>query len=183
MTGNLFPGVKALVGVGGTTWLTPVGPGFRTRILGDPTHVVAMPSPWVQSGSVMSVVTSATGLAFAGEQVRGLGAAALVLGDPALNPAGEFVNDQINARAVLTLTERSVYLAGGHRPNGFPTAQIWHFDLDSAMWEEAFFPRPWRSSTGRRASDRVRLREREAACCRRAREEERERAYRASAGI
>jgi hypothetical protein len=77
--------------------------------------------------------------------MQNAGSAAMVAQPPFSEPVfqqqaeSEFVpGDRLDAHAVLSATERSVFLLGGTRDVG-PTAEVWRYDLDTAHWQRLLY--------------------------------------------
>ncbi len=133
---ELGPGVQALIG-SEVSWLTPVETEKTARRLGDRTHAVAISSPWTTGGLISPIVAGKGGL----EIERIIGGEPRLL-DSAIGQ-GPVPSEREGARGLLTLSERSLLLVGGQRPNGQPTGEIWRYLLDAQSWQPLF----WRQHT------------------------------------
>lgn len=138
VTSELSPGVQGLL-TEHRAWLTPVETGARTRILRDATHAVSIPTEWVGTSSVAEVVVGATGLGLVNDRrgaIAELTSLQSLEDDEASAP---IPSNRTGARALLTLTERSVFLVGGRGPGRTPLPEIWRYLLDEQSWEPLYW--------------------------------------------
>jgi hypothetical protein len=94
---------------------------------------VAISSPWTAGGQVTAVVAT-QGALEAGRVIGGEGLLTQSIAAEGLVPS-----EREGARGLLTLTERSVLLVGGQRPNGLPTGEVWRYLLGEHSWRPLFW--------------------------------------------
>ena len=132
VTAGLSQSVKLLLQQPDVMWLTPVEAGIRGTQSGSANLVaVAVPANWTQTDApLVEVISTPQGLNARTRDGFALAAAAT----PRFIPG-----DRVDARAVLSGTERAVYFVGGLRA-GAPTGEIWRYDLDRSEWTHVLQP-------------------------------------------
>jgi hypothetical protein len=104
----------------GFAWLSPVERSDRVRHAGVTTQAVTLTSPWQNGSPIVEITLTAEGTLQAEQPVF---------------PTSEYAPDaREGAHAILSLTDRSVFLIGGWRDGG-PTRELWRYDLDSRHWQ------------------------------------------------
>lgn len=144
----ISPSVQLLFNDATQQWLSPVEPGS----LGPSAlQFVGMPNVWLADTSLPAQVVFLNGrltfptigscvpgvrcerlLQIVDEKARGL--AALTEPSSVRVPDRVVPSDRTGARATLSAKERAVYLAGGRRPSGVLTGEIWRYSLDAREW-------------------------------------------------
>lgn len=132
VSAGLAQPLKLLLQQPDVMWLTPVEAGIRGKQSGSANLVaVALPANWVQSDApLVEVISTPQGL---NTRTR-VGPAFAAATTPRFIPG-----DRTDAKAVLSGTERAVYLVGGLRA-GAPTGEIWRYDLDENDWARVLQP-------------------------------------------
>jgi hypothetical protein len=126
VTASLSPGVRSLLAQSGLRYLTPSEPGSRGIQSGSPIAFVAMPFQWRQSAiAPLAVLESA-------------GRLSTILEDPPPPPTRFVPGDRDESGAILSATQQSVYLIGGHTLTGQHAGEIWRYDIPADKWKHVF---------------------------------------------
>lgn len=145
----LSPLVRGML-LDGAKWLVPVERGTRARTLGSETLFVAMPNLWTTSGRIVEVRLENgvfEGIDTRTVSARGegtLGPAALDLAEPQPDATGTTVmpRSRSDAKGLLSLERRSVFMIGGLPEGSANTGEVWRYDLDARTWHEEIFDFP-----------------------------------------
>ena len=141
VTASLSAGVQSLLKTSAVRFLTPQEPGARGFQSTSAIQFAVLPTQWRQSAvRPVAVLSNAGQLQTVQEVTEG----------PEPPPPGsisrvqtglQYVpSDRVQASAILSGTQRAVYLIGGHRPTGESTGEIWRYDIARDLWTHPFPP-------------------------------------------